>query len=170
MATPGVGEDIEDTCTRCGDTWHVVMAKVGDRIAKVVCKRCGSQHNFRSGEAAAAPAASGGATAGGRRRTLSRRPSSLPAEPEARPMPQFDPTKPPRSYAPRESYAPGERIAHATFGIGVVSALPGPGKVEVVFPGGVRVLACAKEESSLQRPTHADHVPISDRPPGRSDS
>ncbi len=86
-------------------------------------------------------------------------------------MPQFDPTKPPRSYAPRESYAPGERIAHATFGIGVVAAIPGPGKVEVVFPGGVRVLACAKGESSLQRPTHADHVPISDRPPpGRSES
>ena len=32
MATPGVGEDIEDLCTRCGDTWHVVMAKVGDRV------------------------------------------------------------------------------------------------------------------------------------------
>jgi hypothetical protein len=43
MSTPGVGEDIEDICTRCGDTWHVVMAKVGDRVAKVVCKLCGGQ-------------------------------------------------------------------------------------------------------------------------------
>src|SRR5512136_2543457 len=48
MATPAVGEDIEDICTRCGDTWHVVMAKLGDRVAKVVCKLCGSQHNYRS--------------------------------------------------------------------------------------------------------------------------
>jgi len=28
-------------CGRCGQVWHVVMAKMGDRIAKVVCKRCG---------------------------------------------------------------------------------------------------------------------------------
>ena len=59
MPTPGVGDDIEDVCSRCGDTWHVVMAKVGDRIAKVVCKRCGGQHGYRgpdsSGQSVSGP-------------------------------------------------------------------------------------------------------------------
>ena len=36
MATPGVGQDIEALCGRCGQVWHVVMAKMGDKIAKVV--------------------------------------------------------------------------------------------------------------------------------------
>lgn len=165
MATVGVGEDIEDTCSRCGDTWHVVMAKMGAKIAKVVCKRCGSQHNYRSGEATAPAAAA--TTAAGRRRTVSRKPTSPPAAPEPRAMPQFDASKPPRSYSPRDPYAPGERIAHPSFGVGVVATIPGAGKVEVVFPSGVRVLACAREESSLQRPTHVVSVPISDRPPRR---
>jgi len=44
MATPSVGEDIEALCGRCGQVWHVVMAKMGERIAKVVCKRCGGHH------------------------------------------------------------------------------------------------------------------------------
>ena len=34
-------------CGRCGQVWHVVMAKMGDKIAKVVCKRCGGHHRYR---------------------------------------------------------------------------------------------------------------------------
>jgi len=48
MAPPvGVGQDIEALCGRCGQVWHVVMAMMGDRIAKVVCKRCGGHHRYR---------------------------------------------------------------------------------------------------------------------------
>ena len=52
MATPAVGEDIEALCGKCGDVWHVVMAKMGERIAKVVCKRCGGHHLYRTSEGA----------------------------------------------------------------------------------------------------------------------
>ena len=46
-------------CGRCGQVWHVVMAKMGDRIAKVVCKRCGGHHRYRTeaDDTAEAPAA-----------------------------------------------------------------------------------------------------------------
>ena len=44
---PAVGQDIEALCGRCGQVWHVVMAMMGDRIAKVVCKRCGGHHRYR---------------------------------------------------------------------------------------------------------------------------
>jgi hypothetical protein len=159
MATPEVGEDIEDTCTRCGDVWHVVMAKVGDRIAKTVCKRCGSKHSYRSGESAPETAVA----ASGARRVLRKKARATPAAPlEA---PTFDPSKPPRPYSARDSYATGERIVHPTFGTGVVAAAPGPGKVDVVFPAGARTLACAKAESTLERPVAVSNVPIGDRPP-----
>lgn len=163
MGTPAVGEDIEDTCSRCGDNWHVVMAKLGERVVKVVCKRCGTQHNYRGENNRPEGGSSGGTMGAPRRRTFTRRPSAVPAEPT--PPPPFDPNKPPRTYNPKDVYAPGERIDHPAFGVGVVSALPGPGKVEVAFPTGARVLACAKAESTLARPVHATDVPIADRPP-----
>ena len=75
-------------------------------------------------------------------------------------MPPFDPAKPPRTYAARDSYVAGERVAHPTFGVGVVSGSPGAGKVEVVFGTSARVLACAKETSTLARPVaHAGPAP-----------
>jgi hypothetical protein len=164
MATPGVGQDIEAMCGRCGQVWHVVMAKMGDRIAKVVCKRCGGHHRYRDENAAAA---GGDAAARPRRPSFGagRRPTR-PARAESAPeLPPFDPAKPPRAYAPRDSYVAGERVAHPTFGVGVVAGSPGAGKVEVVFPSGGRVLACAKETSTLARPVAMQGLPIPDRPP-----
>jgi hypothetical protein len=135
------------------------MAKVGERIAKVVCKRCGSQHAYRSG-----PPASESASA---KKGLSmRRKPARPSVPEPVAAPTFDPSKPPRAYSIREVYAPSERIQHPTFGTGVVAAVPGPGKVDVVFPTGLRTLACAKVESTLERPITVNNAPIGDRPPG----
>ena len=162
MATPGVGQDIEDVCTRCGDTWHVVMAKVGDRVAKVVCKLCGSQHNYRGDKTAAAAATSPAGSATGWARPRKRK---AKAEDAAKPTPVFDPNKPPRGYSPKDSYIMGERVVHATFGTGVVAGSPGPGKVEVHFPAGERTLACAKASSTiLERPVAVSLTGVSDSP------
>jgi hypothetical protein len=164
MATPGTGEEIEDVCSKCGDVWHVVMAKVGDRIARVVCKRCGSQHAYRSGSSSADSSAS---PAAGKKGLTMRRKTTKSSVPEPIAAPTFDPSKPPRAYSPRDAYAIAERIVHPTFGTGVVAATPGPGKVDVVFPvpTGVRTLACAKVVSTLERPTTVSNAPIGDRPP-----
>jgi hypothetical protein len=162
MATPAVGEDIEALCGRCGQVWHVVMAKMGERIAKVVCKRCGGHHRYRT-EGEDAVVAGEGAPARDGRRPAARR-SSRPMPPPPMILPPFDPLKLPRAYAASESYAPGERVEHPSFGTGVVTGSPGPGKVEIAFPAGLRVLACAKAVSTLARPV-AVKVPIADRPP-----
>jgi hypothetical protein len=159
MATPGVGEDIEDICTRCGDTWHVVMAKLGDRVAKVVCKLCGSQHNYRGEKNPKAP--SSGPSSWGRPR---RRKAGRTAETAAVQIPDFDPSKPPRGYSPKETYYPGERVIHATFGVGVVAMVPGPGKVDVQFPSGARTLACAKAMTAIERPVAVTNLAVPDSP------
>lgn len=157
-------------CGRCGQVWHVVMAKMGDRIAKVVCKRCGGHHRYRdenADTAAAAAAAGGDAAARPRRPTFgsSRRSTRQTRGQTAPTAPPFDPAKPPRTYAARDSYVAGERVAHPTFGVGVVSGSPGAGKVEVVFGTSARVLACAKETSTLARPVAMQGLPLPDRPP-----
>ena len=158
MATPGVGQDIEAVCGKCGGlVWHAVMAKVGDRIAKVVCKRCGGQHRYKT--------EAGPEAAEGERRATPRASRSKTAEAAAPRMPAFDANKPPLTYSPRESFNLGDRVAHPTFGVGVVAGSPGAGKVEVIFPSGPRVLACAKAASTLARPVAVSNQPIADRPP-----
>src|SRR5215471_21040894 len=139
MSTPAVGQDIEALCGRCGQVWHVVMAKMGDRIAKVVCKRCGGHHRYRTESDDAGVDLPPG---DGRRPAVARRVVRAPAPPPVA-IPPFDPDKPPRPYAARDSYGPGDRVTHPSFGTGVVTGSPGPGKVEIAFPAGIRVLACA---------------------------
>ncbi|HVR62997.1 MAG TPA: hypothetical protein VMU50_13930, partial [Polyangia bacterium] len=103
---------------------------------------------------------------GGRRGPPRRmRRSSTPVVPLV--VPAFDPSKPPRPYSVKDAYAAGERVSHPTFGTGVVTGAPGPGKIEIAFPAGIRVLACAKATSTLERPHFAVNVPISDRPPDK---
>jgi hypothetical protein len=159
MATPGVGEDIEDICTRCGDTWHVVMAKIGDHVAKVVCKLCGSQHNYRGEKNAQAPKG-GGSSWGRPRRRKAGRSNTTPSVQ----VPEFDPSKPPRAYSPLQTFLPGERVIHATFGIGVVASTPGPGKVEVHFPAGARTLASPRTSVALERPVAVQGLAAPDSP------
>lgn len=161
MATPAVGEDIEALCGKCGDVWHVVMAKMGERIAKVVCKRCGGHHLYRTSEGAPNVNDTISSSSGKSRVARPR----VAAAPAPAPVPAFDPSKPPRPYAPSDSYHTGDRVSHPKFGVGVVTGAPGQGKVEIAFTTGRRVLATARVASTLERPTMASHVPIGDRPP-----
>jgi hypothetical protein len=135
------------------------MAKVGDRVAKVVCKLCGSQHNYR-GEKPATPT---GTTTNAWNRPRKRKPLRSGAA-DTKAMPTFDPNKPPRGYSPKDTYRLGERLVHPSFGTGVVSGSPGPGKVEVHFPTGERTLACAKVTSTLERPVAVKILSVPDSP------
>jgi hypothetical protein len=148
------GADVESICTKCGDVWHVVVAKVGDKIAKVQCKQCHGFHRYKPPPgkeplrplkaAAAAPKAPRAPSAKGKKK---------PAAPEP-PAVAADLSKPVRKYSPMESYTPGERVSHTTFGAGVVEGSPGTGKVQVAFPGGRRILASAKAAPTLGKPTN----------------
>jgi hypothetical protein len=157
MPTPAVGADIESLCGKCGDVWHVVAAKLGDSVIKVVCKQCGQQHRYKpvpgspaaiAAEARKAKRAAKTGATGAAKKTKSAR-----GEAAATPSVAADPSKPVRPYRPADTYAPGERVEHPSFGTGVVESSPGPGKIQVFFSEGRRVLACAKAESTLAAPT-----------------
>ncbi len=158
-----VGADVESICSKCGDVWHVVVAKVGERIVKVHCKQCGKEHRHKppAGEAATATAKPAARPSAMRARPKGRsktsKPASLPAGP-----PPFDASRPPRPYKPLDPYHVGDRIAHPTFGAGIVESSPGPGKMQVWFESGRRVLAMAKPASMLERP---DRPPLPPRGP-----
>jgi hypothetical protein len=153
--TAAVGADIESICSKCGDVWHVVVAKVGEKIAKVQCKQCGGFHRYKP---PGGPPAKVAKSTEPRTRTSSgtgtRAPRRAAAEP---PPPSVNPdlSRPVKRYAASEPFQVGDRVQHPTFGLGVVQSSPGPGKIDVAFPGGRRVLAQARPESTLGKPPSA---------------
>jgi hypothetical protein len=166
--TAGVGADVEALCSKCGDVWHVVVAKVGAEIVKVQCKQCGGYHRYKSphgqpkekrmpsiAERAARPP----------------REAKPPVERFEKPAVGADLTKPVRTYRASERFETSERIEHPSFGQGVVEIVE-PGKITVFFATGRRVLVAAKGDagSGLQRPKPFDHAnpPAGGKPVGET--
>ena len=146
-----VGADIESICGKCGDVWHVLVAKVGDKIVKVQCKQCGGLHRYRP------PPGSAGAIK--QKKTTSRSTSSrarkkkAPEPPPQAPVPR-NPSAPPMRYMITEAFEVGDQIKHRTFGVGIVEKLLAPGKMQVYFDGERKVLATAKPAPALERPAN----------------
>ncbi len=165
----GVGADVEALCSKCGDVWHVVVAKVGEKIAKVQCKQCGGYHRYRSPHGAAAAAKLPAATRPPKDPTDPKAPRAprAPAERFEKPAVAADLTKPSRTYRASEAFAVGERVDHPSFGQGVIE-ISEPGKVTVFFATGRRVLVQSKDGGGgpgaggggggLSRPKPFDHA------------
>src|SRR5262245_44303908 len=118
----GVGEDVAALCSKCGESWHVVVAAVGSKIAKVECKQCRGVHRYKDPSPPAKKARAASSAA--------RKSAKGPA---GKPLVEANPNRPVRDYEITGSFEPGDRILHKIFGEGVVQALPGPGKVEILF-------------------------------------
>lgn len=146
-----VGADIAALCSKCGDVWHVVVAKVGEEIVKVQCKECGGYHRYRNPAGKAAPKRS---ASPGR----AREPRAVVERFEA-PAVAADLSRPPRSYRVSEKYEVGDRLEHPTFGTGTVEVVDGQ-KITVFFASGRKVLVHAKGDAGnggLSRPKPFDH-------------
>ena len=150
------GADIESICSKCGDVWHVIVAMVDTKIAKVQCKECNGVHRYKPPGGAAATRKKSV-----RPRSAAAKKASAPAV-SAGPQVEADTSKPTRPYMASESFEVAERVDHIKFGIGVVEDAV-PGKITVWFPTGRRVLAQAKVTRNLGRPKPFDH---DDVPPG----
>lgn len=128
-----VGSDVQSRCRRCGTTWHVVIAAVDGRIAQVECAECGARHRHHpAGEARhGAPAAGAGRV---------RKPSRRARAADRAAVVEADPSRPTRPFRATDTYEVGDRVVHASFGVGVVQAVKGPRKVEVLFDSGAKTL------------------------------
>ncbi len=148
-----VGADIESLCNKCGDVWHVVVAKVGEKIAKVQCKQCSGYHRHRPPKGSKTKA-----TATKRKKSSSSRAKKTEAVARIdQPQVEANLSRPLRQYRFSDTYEPGDRIEHPKFGHGVVEICNEPGKMQVFFAEGRRVLALAKPKSSLERPRPFRH-------------
>ena len=139
-----VAKDIEAVCSKCGETWHVIVAVADGKIAQVQCKSCMGYHKYKPiasdrmtikkstktmiAASVPKPAATRSSSSSSKSKsTRSSEPKIL--EPKVTPS-----SREIRKYNIHESnFQLGDRIEHAKFGIGVVDELPSPNKMYVTF-------------------------------------
>lgn len=138
------GDTVDSRCTRCrAVTNHTIVAMVEDRVARVRCNTCGGDHNYHR-PAGPKPA---GAKAGGAAKTP-RTPRKTRASAAAELQQEWESLQ--RGVDPSQAlpydmeggYRVNDALSHPVFGIGVVTALFKPNKMEVFFQGGKKLLRC----------------------------
>ena len=141
------GDDIDSRCLKCKHvTNHTIAAMVGNKVVKVQCNVCRALHNYRpvqvekkatvrrSGEKSGQPGKTGG---------ISR---ESKAENNFRELLGGRDPLAALEYAMTVSFADDDLVSHPVFGIGLVTRMIPPNKIEVVFKEGSKVLICAPKE------------------------
>lgn len=133
-----VGENVEAFCTFCKmDLTHVVVAKKGTEVRRVKCSTCNREHNYRTP-----------------RRLLGKKGSKSSAAkatnltPESKHFTLDKVTVHPDSIRPyffNGIYTVGDWIDHQKFGYGEVVTMRGPGKMEVKFGDGTKIMVCGRK-------------------------
>lgn len=136
MATIALGKDIDSWCMRCKLVLaHTVETIVDGKVKRVHCNTCGAQHMYR----ATAPGESSAGTRP-RARGASSTARAVPAATIYAGLMQGRNPASARAYAMTQRFKAGDLLQHPSFGVGVVTADKGDGKVEVVFESGGKVL------------------------------
>ena len=141
------GDDIDSRCLKCKHvTNHTIVAMVGNKVVKVQCNVCRALHNYRpiqvekkatvrrSGEKSGQPGKTG---------RISR---ESKAENNFRELLGGRDPVAALEYAMTESFTDDDLVSHPVFGIGLVTRMIPPNKIEVVFKEGSKVLICAPKE------------------------
>lgn len=126
-----VGGDILSYCGKCKrELAHVIVAIVGNKPARVICKTCQSPHNYRSGDRTTTQ------TPKAPRATRTFVKNSDYWEEQMATKKQV-PMKP---YKTQELFKLGDVINHSKFGLGIVEEVKTNGKIVVLFRDEERVL------------------------------
>lgn len=122
------GTEIVSVCTKCKlPLAHTIVAMDGEKIRKVRCNTCGSEHRFVSGESP--------------KRALRAKPDSknkwealLSSAPSERRVP----------YSVSSKFREKDLIDHPFFGVGIIVEVMNGNKMRVIFQEGEKILACGR--------------------------
>lgn len=128
---PKTGGDCLAWCSKCKmELAHVIMSMVGPRPAKVICKTCRAQHNFKLAPGSATPLLRSART--GTRKTSEKAITIKVSELWEKKMAErkSDAMKP---YNVQHTFIVGDVIQHPNFGVGLVEDVKSNGKMTVLF-------------------------------------
>jgi hypothetical protein len=153
MATAGkTGGEVDAYCNKCKLTLgHTVLATVGEKIARVQCNTCRTQHAYRGKSAPAPRSRSSGAsrTGAGAAVTQSRQTINFDQLVAGRDLSSA------HRYSPKDTYAKDEIVEHPSFGYGIVTQVR-TDKVEVLFKTFEKTLVQGRAGAPGEKP-HFDH-------------
>lgn len=140
--TLSVGDYIDSKCTKCKRaTNHIIVAMVEEKVARVECRTCSGEHNYRPPTAEKKPAST--SPAKGRKPSAAKRKAAEAAEEVVKVREEVEKgERQSRTYNMEGSFSVDEAIAHPSFGIGVVKSLNKPNKMDVQFESGLKCLRC----------------------------
>jgi hypothetical protein len=141
-----VGKEIVSYCTKCKmDLGHTIMAMKGANPARVMCRTCKSEHNFKVKKGIKDPNAVKVAKVPKEKKEKVDK--AVPVELEW--MKQINgSTKSLRHYAANEAFHFGDKVSHPSFGEGIVQKLIFPNKIEVLFRTDMKLLIHAGKQAS----------------------
>lgn len=129
---PKVGVDTLSYCGKCKmELAHVIVSMMGTKPAKVICKTCKSQHNYKGGAPVSRSRSSTPKT---------RVPKTTVRAAEYWEQKMAASKAQPRNYSVKETFKAGDVINHAQFGAGIVEEVRMGGKILVLFRVGDKVL------------------------------
>ncbi len=153
MKAISVGSIVEAKCGKCNDVMgHAVVLMEAGIITKVECRVCHSIHKFR---AAGTSLAASAPEAVRKSRAAAPTPRAPRAGTAAKPKvnalrEQWEAMQRKRAgeetlpYSSTTVFPVKSLVEHPLFGIGEVTALVPPGKMDILFEDGVKRLLCGK--------------------------
>lgn len=171
-----VGGETQSYCTSCREMrLHNIVAMVGAVPARVECRSCHKQHNYKAAPPGTAKKKAESGEAPKRPRVAKSAAKENHAEAGEHPLDallQVRTASEAKTYVPTERYVVGDLLSHPSFGLGAVAATPGPGKIEVIFRDASRLLLHERPASGAQSGPKLQPPPRRDdtRPMGASDA
>jgi hypothetical protein len=133
-----VGKEIVSYCTKCKmDLGHTIVAMKGANPARVICRTCKSEHNFKVKKGVKEPGAAKAPRAP--RVPKEKVDKAVPVEMEWTKQINSN-TRAVKEYAANGAFSAGDKIAHPSFGEGIIQKLIFPNKVEVLFRTDMKLL------------------------------
>jgi len=123
------------------DLGHTIMSMIGGMPARVICRTCKSEHNYKPRRGVKEPGAAATNTTLRSPRVARERivEKTVPVEVEwLKQMNQS--TGPLKEYAANVAFSAGDKIKHPTFGEGIIQKLVYPNKVEILFRMDLKIL------------------------------
>jgi hypothetical protein len=131
---PQVAKEIISFCTSCKrDVMHTIVVMKEDRILRVLCRSCKKEHAFRH-----SPENSSAARKPPARKSVPRK--SVPDPEDWRMEMSKVKNEAAKPYAMDGLFEEGQKLAHRTFGTGIVRTLVSHDKMEVLFEDGIKLL------------------------------
>ena len=125
------GDPVESHCTKCRTlTNHTIVAMVNNQPVRVECNTCGGQHNYRpqfkpKKALVTRPPAQKSSTSSAWQRLIKESDAQRAVD-----------------YSMTTAFEVGAVMAHPKFGLGIVQACLGKGKIDVLFEDGSKKLRC----------------------------